>query len=103
MSKKLTMYTIQNIGEQLKIRAWIAQNDVTNKNVIWSSRDPEIASVTSYNNIATITARSAGATIVTATSEADMKSSKSFVIRIPRPIEIIPVTGIEIEFIGGVE
>jgi len=93
MSKKLTVFTILNIGGTIQIDADLTPANASNKKLIWSSSDSEIASV---DNTGTVTARQSGVVLITAVAETNSDISASCIVKIPQSVEeITPLTGIE--------
>ena len=65
------------VGETLNVRAIIKPDDYPNKNVIWESNDPDIATV-DENGV--VTTHKPGEVIITGTSEADNTATSSVTI-----------------------
>lgn len=72
-------------GESEAITAEVTPNDATNKNVIWTSSDNNVASV----NNGTITAKGKGTATITATCDADETIKDTCTVTVTQPVTSI--------------
>ncbi|MCL2019271.1 MAG: Ig-like domain-containing protein [Oscillospiraceae bacterium] len=77
---QLPVFTILNIGGTIQIDAEVTPANAPNKKLIWSSRNPLIATV---DKNGTVKARKSGTTVIFAIPEANKKAWAGCVIRIP--------------------
>lgn len=76
-------------GNGITLAASVLPSNATNKNVIWTSSNPAIASVNAYG---TVSALSVGQTVITATAEDGSGKSASAVVTVTK--KVIPVTSV---------
>lgn len=80
-------------GETDTLTATITPDNATNKNITWSTSNPDVASV--QNGV--VTANSAGTATITVTTEDGNKTAQCQVTVIQKPIEIIHVQGVSLD------
>ncbi|MDD3904648.1 MAG: Ig-like domain-containing protein, partial [Sphaerochaeta sp.] len=93
--KKVTSVTItQNdqaiiLGNTLQLTATVAPSDATNKDVIWSSSDTSVATVSASGLVSTV---ATGSATITATTEDQNKTDTVIITVNPVPIAVTGVT-----------
>ena len=78
-------YSAIQTGSTYQLTATVYPNNTTNKNIIWSSSNDDVISVTQDG---TITAESTGIAVVTATSASNSAAKKSLTIMVKDVIEV---------------
>ena len=78
-------YSAIQTGSTYQLTATVYPNNTTNKNIIWSSSNDDVISVTQDG---TITAESTGIAVVTATSTSNSAAKKSLTIMVKDVIEV---------------
>lgn len=91
-------YKTMNIGAQGRVYATVKSDTATNRNVIWSSADPGVASVDDNGNIS---ANGYGMTVVTCTAEDGSGVSASLAVRVIEPVQSISVQPDSINLLVG--
>ena len=84
-------------GEQFELTATITPANATNKNVIWSSSSPEIASVNEYGVVSAI---KEGECYIHARTS-NQKEAKCKIIVTPIPVESVSITESEVKLLLG--
>lgn len=91
-------YKTMNIGTKGRVYATVKTDTATNRNIIWSSADPSIASVDDNGNIS---ANGYGMTAVTATAEDGSGVSCTMAVRVIEPVTSISVQPDSIRLLVG--
>jgi uncharacterized protein YjdB len=87
-----------NIGNQKKLIATTTAPTATNKKVVWTSSDPDIASVDQYGNV---DAKKIGTTIITAAADDGGGSVATCVIQVVEPVTEISLGDSELHMAQG--
>ncbi len=75
-------------GDSIDISAIVTPDNATNKTVRFASSDQSVASVSTDNNIGTISGKNAGETVITVTAEDNSEASDTITVTVlPAPVD----------------